>query len=84
MIAQVVDTTLFVLILLIIGRSIMSWFNLDPRNPIAEFLITVTEPILAPLRSVIPRMGMFDLTPMAAVFMLILLRSFARTVLVDV
>lgn len=84
MIAQVVDTTLFVLILLIIGRSLMSWINVDPRNPVAEFLITVTEPILAPLRGVIPRMGMFDLTPMAAVFMLILLRSFARTVLADV
>jgi YggT family protein len=43
---------------------------MDPRNPIFDFLLTVTEPILAPIRSIMPRMGMFDLSPMAAILLL--------------
>ncbi len=56
----------------IIGRSIMSWIPniINPRGPIGEFLITVTEPILAPIRSIMPRMGMLDLTPMIAIILL--------------
>ena len=42
----------------------------DRGNPIAEFLITTTEPILAPLRRVIPRMGMMDMTPLVATLIL--------------
>jgi YggT family protein len=71
---QIVDKTILVLTLAIIARSLMSWFPVDPRNPIAEFLITVTEPILAPIRRIMPRMGAFDLTPMAAILLLIFLR----------
>jgi YggT family protein len=69
-IAEIVNVTILVLTLAIIARSLLSWFPIDPRNPIAEFLFTVTEPILAPLRRVMPRMGMFDLTPMAAILLL--------------
>jgi len=35
------------------------------------FLHQITEPILAPLRQVIPRIGMIDITPMVAIFILI-------------
>jgi len=70
-IAQIIDATILVLTLLIIARALLSWFpNLDRRNPIVEFLITVTEPILAPIRSVMPRLGFFDLTPMVAILLL--------------
>ncbi len=78
MIYEIVDKTILVLTFAIIGRSLMSWFPIDPRNPIAEFLITVTEPILAPIRRVMPRMGMLDLTPMAAILLLIFLRSIVQ------
>lgn len=54
----------------IIGRSVLSWFPIDPRSPIVSILNEVTEPILAPLRRVVPRVGMIDLTPMAAIFIL--------------
>ena len=76
MIEQIVDTTIFILILAIVARSLLTFFPVDPRNVAYEFLYTVTEPILRPLRHVVPRMGMLDLTPMAAVFILFLLRSF--------
>ena len=75
MIAEIIDKTFLVLTILIIARALMSWFpNVDPRNPIVEFLITVTEPILAPIRSVMPRLGMLDLTPMIAIILLQVIR----------
>jgi YggT family protein len=51
---------------------LLSWF-INPyttSNPVYLFLIEITEPILAPLRSIIPRLGMFDLSPMVALFLL--------------
>ncbi len=71
MIAEIASTTLTVLSILIFIRAIISWVPgiIDPRGPIAEFLITVTEPILAPIRSLMPRM-MFDFSPMLAILLL--------------
>lgn len=76
MIADIVDVTITVLTIAIIVRALMSWFpNLDPRNPVVEFVITITEPILAPIRSVMPRMGMIDFTPMVAIILLVIVRQ---------
>ncbi len=52
--------------LAILVRVILSWFPVDPSNPIIRVVWDVTEPILAPFRRVIPRIGMFDLSPLAA------------------
>jgi YggT family protein len=70
--ANIIDKTVLVFTILIIARAFLSWVPnlIDPRGPIAEFLVTVTEPILAPIRSVMPRMGMIDLTPMIAILLL--------------
>ena len=63
----------YVLLVAVIIRLIFSWTNFDPENPIAQVIQQITEPIIAPIRSVMPRMGMFDLAPMAASFLLIIL-----------
>ncbi len=63
----------YVLLVAIIIRIIFSWIGFDPENPIAQVIQEITEPILAPIRSVMPRIGMFDLAPMAASFLLIIL-----------
>lgn len=68
-IALIIDRTIFVLILAIIARSLLSFF-MDPRHVVFEFLATITEPILAPIRRVMPRMGMFDLSPLVAIILL--------------
>ncbi len=59
-----------VLTLLIFARVILSWFSLQPTNILVNILYRVTEPILAPLRRIIPRVGMFDFTSMVAVILL--------------
>jgi YggT family protein len=53
------------------GRAILSWFPLSPDGPMASvysFLYTITEPVLAPLRRVIPPMGGFDISFLVLVF----------------
>lgn len=47
-------------------RVLLTWFPIDQSNPIIRVLFDVTEPVLAPFRRVIPRIGMFDLSPIAA------------------
>lgn len=54
----------------IILRSLSSWFAPDPRNPVVAFLHDITEPILGPLRQIVPRFGMLDLSPMIAIILL--------------
>jgi YggT family protein len=51
-------------------RAILSWFALDARNPLIEVLDQITEPILAPLRRIVPRLGMIDITPLVAIILL--------------
>jgi YggT family protein len=63
----------YVLIGAIFLRIIFSWTGFDPTNPIYKVIFEITEPILGPLRSVLPRMGMFDFSPMVASFLLFFL-----------
>ena len=61
----------------IIGRALLSWFPMRPGNPfqpLAVVLFQITEPILGPLRRVIPTIGMIDISPIVALFLLQILR----------
>ena len=64
-----------VLSLVIIARVIVSWFSPSPTNRLVIILYQVTEPFLAPLRRIIPRVGMFDFTPLVAIIILRLIVS---------
>ena len=54
----------------VFGRVLLSWFPMRPDNPIVVILTEVTDPILKPLRRIIPSVGMIDLTPIVALFLL--------------
>ena len=71
----------YVLLVAVIIRIIFSWTNFDPENPIAQVIQEITAPILAPIRSVMPRIGMFDLAPMAASFLLIILARLGQSLM---
>lgn len=50
---------------IILARVLMTWIpNLDYSNPIAQFLLQATEPVLAPIRKALPRTGGIDLSPL--------------------
>ncbi len=54
----------------IIARALLSWFNLDPSSPLVQALNAITEPILDPIRRIMPRLGMIDLSPLVAIILL--------------
>jgi YggT family protein len=61
--------------LVMLGRVLMSWVDPTFSRPLGRFLFSVTEPILAPIRSVMPRTGMFDFSPLIVFLVLgVLLR----------
>ena len=53
-------------------RVVLSWIGYNPDNPFHSVIHEITEPILAPIRQIMPRIGMFDLSPMIALFVLTL------------
>lgn len=64
-----------ILILAVIGRALISWFPVSPTNPLVRVLNEVTDPILEPIRRVVPRLGMLDITPMVAIIVLMVIQQ---------
>lgn len=60
----------------IFARAIISWFPIDPNGPVVQALDAITEPILDPLRRVLPKIGALDLSPMVAIIVLFTLSRF--------
>ena len=59
-----------VLTIVILLRVIVSWYSPRPTNMLVVILYRLTEPFLAPLRRIIPRVGRFDFTPMVALILI--------------
>ncbi len=64
-----------VLTIAIFLRVILSWFSPSPTNRLFIILLHITEPLLSPLRRIIPRVGMLDFTPLLAIIMLQLIAN---------
>jgi YggT family protein len=70
----------------IIGRALLSWFPLRPGNPfypLALILHQITEPILAPMRRIIPTIGMIDISPLIALFLLQIIQGVLQQALIN-
>jgi YggT family protein len=83
--ARILDMLLTMLYWLILIRALISWVSPDPFNPIVQFLEKVTEPILYPIRKVLPftfRSGI-DLSPIIAFFIIMFFKSFLVSTLLD-
>ncbi len=59
-----------VLTFAVFARVLLSWFPMRPDNPIVVILTEITDPILKPLRRIVPPLGMLDITPIVALFLL--------------
>lgn len=59
----------------LIVRVLSSWLPISPYSKWIRWSYVVTEPILAPLRQVIPSIGMMDITPLIAYFLIILIQG---------
>jgi len=65
----------------LLARALMSWIpNLDPYNPIVQFLYQITEPVLEPVRRIIPPLGgMIDISIIVVFFAIFILRQMLMT-----
>jgi YggT family protein len=76
---RIVCSVAQIYIYLLFARIILSWFPVQPGGVIAgiySFLYTITEPVLGPVRRLIPPLGGFDLSPIIVFFGIeILLRA---------
>jgi YggT family protein len=59
----------------ILIRALISWVNPDPFNPIVQFLMRVTEPVLEPIRRLLPPMPL-DISPIIAFLIIIFMQKF--------
>lgn len=75
------DLLLTVLSFAIIGRAIVSWFDPAGRTMVARILTDITEPIVRPIRRVMPQTAMVDFSPLVALLLIYLLQTILRNVI---
>ncbi|MBU0503533.1 MAG: YggT family protein [Candidatus Omnitrophota bacterium] len=83
--AQILDIVFSVLYWLILIRALISWVQPDPYNPIVQFLYKTTEPILYPIRKILPLDFKFgiDISPIIAFLLILFFKSFLVRTLLD-
>lgn len=81
--AIILSAVLNVLSWLIIIRALISWVSPDPFNPIVQFLDRMTEPILSPIRRLIPFSMAIDISPIIAILLIWFLRMFLVGTIID-
>ncbi len=87
---QTIDLALSIFMWLIIASAIFSWlyaFNVvNPRNDfvamIGNFLYRITEPVLRPIRNVLPDLGGIDISPIVVLLIIFFLRQLIWTTIV--
>ena len=57
--------------LVLVARVLLSWFpNVDRSNPLIQFVFDITEPVLRPIRELLPQGMMLDLSPLIVILIL--------------
>ena len=73
--ANVLNMALSLYMFIIIARALISWVSPSPYNPIVQFLYTVTEPVLRPIRNRLPMTGV-DISPIIVILAIVFLQQF--------
>ncbi len=71
----IVEITIYLYVMIIICRSIISFTDIDPYHDIVKFLAALTEPVLKPIRRIIPSFyAGYDLSPVILIVSILVLR----------
>ena len=73
--AQVINLFSQVLVLLVIAHVVLSYF-LNPYHPVRAFIDRLVEPLLVPIRKVVPLVGMIDFSPVILIILVQLISNF--------
>jgi YggT family protein len=68
---------------IVIARAIISWVNPDPYNPIVNFLMRVTDPVLDRVRRMLPDLGGLDLSPLIVLLAIFFMQKFVIATLFE-
>lgn len=71
----VINIAFEVYILILFARVIFSWIRINPYGKIYQFIFSMTEPLLSPIRRFMPKGIMLDFSPMILMLLLILLQK---------
>ena len=67
--------------LVVFVAVILSWVQVPHNNPVSQFVNTLTEPLLGPIRRALPVMGGLDFSPMVLLIGLQILKGFVASAL---
>lgn len=82
--AKIIDMGLTLYMWIIVARTLISWVNPDPYNPIVLFLYRATEPVMAPIRRWLPLRGLgIDISPIIVIAAIIFLQGFLLKSLIE-
>lgn len=59
----------------ILARVLMSWVQIDPNSPLARAIYDLTEPVLAPVRNLLPPAAGLDFSPIIVIILLQVISS---------
>ena len=74
-VAQFTMTFLTILTWSVVARALIGWLPIDQSSTVYQVLFRITEPVIDPIRRVLPNTGMLDLSPLAAILVLIVLQQ---------
>jgi YggT family protein len=65
----IVDTLLSLVLFVVLARLLLQWARADFRNPIAQAIVKLTNPLILPLRRILPPIGKVDTASVVAVIL---------------
>mgnify|MGYP001145102780 CR=1 FL=1 len=81
--ANILDIILTVYSFIVIASVVISWINPNPYNPIVRFVYKATEPILSPIRNLLPFRLPVDISPLILLLLIYLVQKFLIISLID-
>uniref|UniRef100_A0A7C4AK07 YggT family protein n=1 Tax=Thermodesulfovibrio aggregans TaxID=86166 RepID=A0A7C4AK07_9BACT len=81
---KILDIILSVYSFIVIIAAILSWVNPDPYHPIVRFLYGITEPVLRPIRKLLPFRLPVDISPLILLGIIYFLQKFLIESLIEI
>jgi YggT family protein len=75
MLLTLINLLYYTVLVLILARVVLSFTSFSPYHPVSQFIYQTTEPLLAPVRNLLPQMGGFDFSPIVVLIAAQLLRG---------
>ncbi len=82
--ADLLNFFAIIYLIMIFAWALLSWINMDRHNPLVPLLEKIVEPALRPFRRVLPALGGFDLSPVVAILVILLIQTVAVAWLLNV